>query len=102
MAVFAYVAGLAIAPTLIPAFGLVERLVPPRMLTEGFTWISTALALGVGGGVVLAGQLVDSGGPSRAFIVCPAAAAAALVLGSAGRRYLSNAPQPAEDRVGHS
>lgn len=95
MAGFAFVAGLAISPTLIPAFGLVERLVPAGMLTEGFTWVSTALALGVGVGVVLAGQLVDASGPSHALIVCPAAALAAAVVGFAGRRRLSTtSPHP--------
>ena len=85
----AYVAGTAISPVLIPSFGLVETLVPRALLTEGFTWVSTALAFGVGTGVSLSGQVVDAVGPSRAFLICPAVILLAGLIGLSGRGALS-------------
>jgi len=86
----AFGAGLAISPTLIAGFGLVERLVPRPMLTEGFTWVSTSLALGVGLGVSVSGRFVDSFGASRTLLLCPCAAIAAGALAMLGRRQIGN------------
>jgi predicted MFS family arabinose efflux permease len=89
MAPLAYVAGFAVSPTLIASFALAERSVPARMLTEGFTWITTALAVGAGAGVSIAGGLVDAFGASRTLIVCPCAALAAGACAALGRRHLT-------------
>lgn len=59
--------GLALAPTLIAGNALAERLVPRRYLTEAFTWLSCATALGLAGGSAISGQLVDGFGPRWAF-----------------------------------
>jgi MFS family permease len=88
MAVLAFVAGFAISPTLIACFGLVEQLVPRHVLTEGFTWVSTSLAFGVGLGVTVAGRLVDMWGANRSLIACPCAAVLAGTLAVITRRYL--------------
>jgi len=84
----AFLAGTAISPVLIPGFGLVEALVPRAMLTEGFTWVSTALAFGVGAGVTVSGRLIDAVGPSRAFLICPTVVVLAALLGLSGRGAL--------------
>jgi MFS family permease len=94
MAVLAFIAGLAISPTLIAGFGLVERLVPRPMLTEGFTWVSTSLGLGVGLGVSASGRLVDSFGASRTFLLCPCAAIAAGILATLGHRHIGKGQAP--------
>jgi len=86
----AFGAGLAISPTLIAGFGLVERLVPRPTLTEGFTWVNTSLALGVGLGVSVSGRFVDSFGASRTLLLCPCAAIAAGALAMLGRHQISN------------
>lgn len=86
----AFGAGLAISPTLIAGFGLVERLVPRPMLTEGFTWVSTSLGLGVGLGVSVSGRFVDSFGASRTLLLCPCAAIAAGTLAMLGRRQIGD------------
>lgn len=91
MAPLAFVAGLAISPTLIACFALVERLVPRRLLTEGLTWVTTSLGLGVGAGVTISGRIVDAFGVSHALFLCPCAAVAAGVLAISGRAHLAAA-----------
>jgi MFS family permease len=79
-------AGVAISPSLISAFTLAEVLVPRVAVTEAFTWIGTALALGVAIGASLAGKIVDSAGANASFLVATVAAGtAAVVVGLAQR-----------------
>ncbi|CAM5717986.1 hypothetical protein SGLAM104S_06493 [Streptomyces glaucescens] len=47
LAVALFVAGLSIAPTMITTMSLIEEHVPRAQLTEGMTWVSTGLAVGV-------------------------------------------------------
>lgn len=89
----AFLAGTTISPVLIPGFGLVERLVTRSMLTEGFTWVSTAFAFGVGSGVTLSGRVIDAVGPSRSFLICPVVVLAAGLLGLSGVGVL-RVPRP--------
>lgn len=92
LAVCAFVVGLGIAPTLITAFGLIERIVPGPALTEGLAWLTTGLALGYGLGAASVGGIADAHGARVAFGVTIGAglllAAAALAL----HRRLSVAP----------
>ena len=46
MAPAAILAGVAIAPTLIAGFTLLQKLVPSEALTEGLNWTITALGVG--------------------------------------------------------
>jgi MFS family permease len=85
LAAVLFAAGLAISPTLIAGFSLVEAVVPPSRLTEGFAWISTALNIGVSAGAAVSGRIVDGYGASPAYLVAIAfgtCAAAACVLGA--------------------
>ena len=80
---FVVIAGVAVSPSLISSFTLAELLVPRAAVTEAFTWIGTALGLGVAVGASVAGWLVDAAGANTAFSVAAVAAAvAALVVGS--------------------
>jgi len=63
----AILSGLAVAPSLMLAFALAERLVKPEALTEGLTWIASGLNVGFSAGVALAGVVVDAHGPAWAF-----------------------------------
>jgi MFS family permease len=76
---FVVVAGVAVSPSLISAFTLAELLVPRAAVTEAFTWIGTALGLGVALGAGVSGKLVDMSGANSAFSVAAVAAAAAAV-----------------------
>ena len=52
MALGLFGAGLAVSPTLITGYALVERLVPAHLLTEGMAWVSTAVGFGAAIAVV--------------------------------------------------
>jgi MFS family permease len=64
-----FVAGLAVSPTFVAAFSLIETTVPATRLTEGITWLSTGIALGVAPGAAIAGWIIDRSGASAAFTV---------------------------------
>ncbi|MCA5891898.1 MFS transporter [Isoptericola sp. NEAU-Y5] len=64
-----FVAGFAIAPTLINGNALVQALVAPHQLTEGLTWVGTALGVGVSLGSWLAGSAVDAVDSHAGFLV---------------------------------
>jgi predicted MFS family arabinose efflux permease len=72
----AFGAGLTIAPALTALSLLVTQQAPARYATEAFTWMSTCIVIGVGAGMAVGGQLVETVGPWAAF----AAGAAAVVL----------------------
>ncbi|MGY1822377.1 MFS transporter [Geodermatophilus sp. SYSU D00079] len=99
---FVVVAGVAVSPSLISSFTLAELLVPRSATTEAFTWIGTALALGVAVGTSLAGKIVDSVGANASFLVATIAAAVAAVTVCAAQRVLhvpaEHAAEPAMAR----
>lgn len=105
LAIAIFVSGVAISPTFITAFGLIERRVPEAMLTEGVTWVMTGIGIGMALGAFVAGWVVDTYGAENGFwvsIVSGAISLATVLIGQqtlAGQleRPLSAAvPQPAE------
>lgn len=74
-----FVAGFAIAPTLISAISLAEATVPPARLTEGLAFLQTGLVAGVAPGAALAGLVVDAHGASAAYLVSVAGGVVALL-----------------------
>lgn len=84
-----FLSGVAISPTFITAFGLIERRVPPEVLTEGVTWVTTGIGIGMALGAFVAGGVVDAFGAQSGFWVSAAAAGAALVIVALGQRVLS-------------
>ncbi|HET9842939.1 MAG TPA: MFS transporter [Nocardioides sp.] len=68
-----FVAGFAIAPTMVASLSLVEQAVPRSRLTEGMAIVETALVAGVAPGAALAGHVIDSRGASTAYLVSLAA-----------------------------
>jgi MFS family permease len=64
-----FVAGFAISPTLVATVSLIDDTVPPQRLTEGITWVTTGLGLGVAAGAAVAGRLIDAFGASPAYWV---------------------------------
>jgi MFS family permease len=71
----AFLAGLTIAPVLVSGLSVVENRVARASLTEGLTWTTTGLTVGVTAGSSLAGAAVDHWGAEAAFAV-PALGAA--------------------------
>ena len=99
LAVNGFIAGLAIAPTLITAMTLCPRLVPAGQLNEGMTIVVTGLLVGVGVGSALAGSVIESAGAHRAFIVPIGAAGVAFVIAVLGRSWLTAAERRNLDLV---
>ncbi len=85
---FVVLAGVSLSPSLISSFTLAELLVPRAAVTEAFTWIGTALGLGVAIGASVAGKIVDVAGANASFLVATTAAALAAVTVAACQRLL--------------
>ncbi|MGX2994074.1 MFS transporter [Streptomyces sp. JNUCC 64] len=97
LAVALFVAGLAIAPTMITTMALVEQHVPRTKLTEGITWTTTGLAVGIALGSSAAGWVIDAAGAAAGYGVSGVSGAAAVAVGFLGYRRLS---RPAPQRGG--
>lgn len=74
-----FVAGFAIAPTLIASISLAEATVPGARLTEGLAFLQTGLVAGVAPGAAIAGLVVDAHGASAAYLVSVGGGVIALV-----------------------
>ncbi|RJL34263.1 MFS transporter [Bailinhaonella thermotolerans] len=88
MALVLFFAGLAISPTIITAYALTERLVPPHLLTEGMSWLSTAVGVGVAAGAAAAGRLAESYGAQNALAFPMICGLLAVALGLSGSPLL--------------
>lgn len=99
LALALFASGIAISPTFITAFGLIERRVPEAMLTEGITWAITGIGIGMALGAFLAGWVVDTFGPANSFWVSIAATALALTTVLAGQRLLAGGEVPAKGPI---
>ncbi|MCK9551207.1 MFS transporter [Aquamicrobium sp.] len=93
LAITVFISGLAISPTFITAFGLIERRVPEAMLTEGITWVMTGIGIGMAFGAFAAGWVVDTFGAHSGFFVSVAAAFASLLTVLAGQKSLAGGRQ---------
>ena len=103
LALAIFVSGVAVSPTFITAFGLIERRVPAAMLTEGVTWVTTGIGIGMALGSFATGWVVDHFGAHNGFWVSVAAGTIALTTVLLGQRSLAGeqggiaaVPQPAE------
>ena len=103
LALAVFLSGVAISPTFITAFGLIERRVPAAMLTEGITWVMTGIGIGMALGSFVTGWVVDTYGAGNGFVVSVVAGALALLTVLLGQRTLSGGsglhqrqPLPAE------
>jgi MFS family permease len=89
-----FVAGLAISPTLIAAYGLIESQAPPARRTEGMAWISAAAGIGVAAGSAAAGLVVDAGGARWGYVQAAGCGALAALACLAGWTRLRPGPAP--------
>ena len=90
-----FVAGFAIAPTLIASISLAEATVPSARLTEGLAFLQTGLVAGVAPGAAVAGLVVDAYGASAAYLVSIGGGALALVAALATRVSTTVPARPA-------
>uniref|UniRef100_A0AAU2JL11 MFS transporter n=1 Tax=Streptomyces sp. NBC_00049 TaxID=2903617 RepID=A0AAU2JL11_9ACTN len=100
MALFAVVAGIAISPALICGSTLLESLAPKGSLSEAFSWLTSAGALGIASGTAAGGYLADTGDFSWAAWAGVGGGVLALALALAGQPALradKAGPQPASE-----
>ncbi|MFJ7284589.1 MFS transporter [Pseudomonas sp. NPDC099000] len=62
-----FVAGMSFAPTMVVVMNLGTIIVPPSRITEGLTWMSTGISIGVALGGVAAGLVIDVYGARAGF-----------------------------------
>ena len=84
-----FLSGVAISPTFITAFGLIERRVPESMLTEGVTWVMTGIGIGMALGAFVSGLVVDNFGPTNGFWVSVAASLITVLIVALGQASLA-------------
>lgn len=90
LALAIFVSGVAISPTFIMAFGLIERRVPEVMLTEGITWVMTGIGIGMALGAFVAGWVVDNYGAQNGFWVSVAAGTISFAIVLLGQKTLAD------------
>lgn len=83
-----FVAGLAIAPTVITGNGLVQDMVGRHQLTEALTWVGTSIGIGTSLGASIAGARVDDAGAAAGFLITVGAGWFATLLTLASSRML--------------
>jgi MFS family permease len=76
-----FVTGLALAPTLIALFSLIEASVPRARLNEAMGFVQTGISAGIAPGAWLAGVAADAHGGSAAYWVCTVSAVLAALSG---------------------
>jgi len=95
LAAVMFVTGFSIAPTLVNGNALVQDLVPREKLTEGLTWVGTALGVGVSIGAAVAGAAIDRVGSHGGFLVVIGSAAVAVAAALVALPTLRAGPRPA-------
>ncbi|HEX5090984.1 MAG TPA: MFS transporter [Nocardioides sp.] len=95
MGVLLFLAGFAIAPTLIAAVSFIEQTVPPSRLTEGIAMLTTTIAAGIAPGAAVAGVVVDAHGPHAAYLV-PICSGLIGVLAAVGTHATRSIGSPRE------
>ncbi|MHB1595229.1 MAG: MFS transporter [Streptosporangiaceae bacterium] len=83
----ALVAGLAISPTLIAAYAILEGQAPQHRRTEAMAWLSSTVSVGVAVGSAVAGHIIDGHGArwGFGFAACCGVAAVLICLTGLGR-----------------
>ena len=69
LVVLMLVTGMSIAPTVTVGNHIVQAVTPRDQLTEGLTWVGTAMNVGVSLGSLLAGRLVDTHGSRGGYVL---------------------------------
>jgi MFS family permease len=83
-----FVAGMSFAPTMVVVMNLGTTIVPPSRITEGLTWMTTGISIGVALGGVLAGLVIDVYGAQAGFGVAIVAGLSMVVIVRLGLRTL--------------
>ena len=101
MGVLLFLAGFAIAPTLIGAVSFIEQTVPPGRLTEGIAILHTTMAAGIAPGAAVAGVVVDAHGAHAAYLVplCSGLIGVVAAIGARGGRSIGSPSEHLDELV---
>lgn len=83
-----FLSGLAIAPTLMTGYAILERQAAPHRRTEGMAWLSSTISVGVAAGSAVAGRIIDAHGARWSFGYAACCGAVAVLICVAGQRKL--------------
>jgi MFS family permease len=92
LALVQFLCGMAIAPTLIAGYSLMEEQAWPGRTTEAMTWLSTGIGLGVACGATAAGFILDAFGARWGYVFAASCGSASVLLCLAGLRRLAGPP----------
>jgi MFS family permease len=81
-------AGMAVAPTLIAGYGILERQAEPGRSTEAMAWLASTISVGVAIGSAIAGHIIDAHGARASYVFAACCGAVAVLICLAGRRKL--------------
>lgn len=84
-----FIAGVSFAPTMVVVMNLGTIIVPPSRITEGLTWMTTGISIGVALGGMLSGLVIDAYGARAGFGVAIGAGVVMVVVVLVGLRTLS-------------
>jgi MFS family permease len=90
--------GVAVAPVLVTAYAVAERIAPPTRIATVITLLASGTVAGVALGAGVAGPLTETYGFPAALAVPAGAGALALLAGTAGRRSVAAALETAARR----
>ncbi len=93
-----FVAGLAISPTLMTGYAILERQAPPHRRTEAMAWLSSTVSVGVALGSAVAGHIIDAHGARWSFAFAACCGAAGVLICVAGLAKLRTGPEPERTR----
>jgi MFS family permease len=93
-----FLAGLAISPTLMAGYAILERQAPPHRTTEALAWLSSTISVGAALGSAFAGHIIDAYGARWSFVFSACCGAGGVLICVAGLRRLraEQDGQPAE------
>lgn len=86
-----FVAGLAISPTLMAGYAILERQAQPHRRTEAMAWLSSTISVGVALGSAAAGHIIDAHGARWSFGFSAACGVAGVLICVAGLARLRTA-----------
>jgi len=84
-----FIAGIPVAPVVAAIYGQIGRVAATGTVAEAFSWFGTAISIGIAGGSVAGGWLIDSSGWRAAVVFGAALVALGAVLVTVRRGTLA-------------
>lgn len=88
LSVMLFIAGISFAPTMVVVMKLGTIIIPASRMTEGLTWMTTGISIGVALGGMLTGPVIDAYGARAGFGVAIGAGVMMMVVVLIGLRTL--------------